>query len=182
MAAVTLFTVQVQSVFKGFPSPPPPCLCSFGMVLTRGHGKLMFMGNVSVEEGRRVSHNSLQHSVSESTRSAAVCVDGGWMKHQEQDSTPLQLFIHDLTRQHNSFLNWSEGSSSVCFHWTDLFVPSSAGLHDLTSPDLSIASEWYVWNRKTSLYIKNSRFHQDAAISPLSHSAVSSAHRNLLNK
>uniref|UniRef100_A0A665T7L8 Calcium channel, voltage-dependent, alpha 2/delta subunit 4b n=1 Tax=Echeneis naucrates TaxID=173247 RepID=A0A665T7L8_ECHNA len=29
-------------------SPPP---CSFGMVLTKGHGSLMFMGNVSVEEG-----------------------------------------------------------------------------------------------------------------------------------
>ncbi|KAE8296692.1 Voltage-dependent calcium channel subunit alpha-2/delta-4 [Larimichthys crocea] len=31
---------------------------SFGMVLTRGHGGLMFLGNVSVEEGR-ISHNSL---------------------------------------------------------------------------------------------------------------------------
>lgn len=35
-------------------------LCSFGMVLTRGHGRLMFMGNVSVEEGT-FSHNPLQH-------------------------------------------------------------------------------------------------------------------------
>lgn len=26
-------------------------LCSFGMVLTRGHGSVIFMGNVSVEEG-----------------------------------------------------------------------------------------------------------------------------------
>uniref|UniRef100_A0A3P9CH50 Calcium voltage-gated channel auxiliary subunit alpha2delta 4 n=1 Tax=Maylandia zebra TaxID=106582 RepID=A0A3P9CH50_9CICH len=33
---------------------------SFGMALTKGHGKLMFMGNVSVEEGE-VSHNCPQH-------------------------------------------------------------------------------------------------------------------------
>uniref|UniRef100_A0A669CBL5 Calcium voltage-gated channel auxiliary subunit alpha2delta 4 n=1 Tax=Oreochromis niloticus TaxID=8128 RepID=A0A669CBL5_ORENI len=33
---------------------------SFGMALTKGHGKLMFMGNVSVEEGE-VSHNYPQH-------------------------------------------------------------------------------------------------------------------------
>uniref|UniRef100_A0A3P8NEY0 VWFA domain-containing protein n=1 Tax=Astatotilapia calliptera TaxID=8154 RepID=A0A3P8NEY0_ASTCA len=32
---------------------------SFGMALTKGHGKLMFMGNVSVEEGE-VSHNCPQ--------------------------------------------------------------------------------------------------------------------------
>lgn len=30
------------------------------MALTKGHGKLMFMGNVSVEEGE-VSHNCPQH-------------------------------------------------------------------------------------------------------------------------
>uniref|UniRef100_A0A667Y5X0 Calcium voltage-gated channel auxiliary subunit alpha2delta 4 n=1 Tax=Myripristis murdjan TaxID=586833 RepID=A0A667Y5X0_9TELE len=30
------------------------CLCSFGMVLTKGHGQLMFVGNVSVEEGMPV--------------------------------------------------------------------------------------------------------------------------------
>lgn len=35
------------------------CLCSFGMVLTKGHGQLMFVGNVSVEEGM-VSHNALR--------------------------------------------------------------------------------------------------------------------------
>ncbi|TNN36050.1 Voltage-dependent calcium channel subunit alpha-2/delta-4 [Liparis tanakae] len=34
---------------------------SFGMVLTRGHGRLMFIGNVSVEEGMG-SHNALLHS------------------------------------------------------------------------------------------------------------------------
>ncbi|CAF92512.1 unnamed protein product [Tetraodon nigroviridis] len=33
---------------------------SFGMVLTKGHGKLFFIGNVSVEEGTS-SHNALQH-------------------------------------------------------------------------------------------------------------------------
>lgn len=31
---------------------------SFGMVLTKGHGKLVFMGNVSVEEGM-ASNNAL---------------------------------------------------------------------------------------------------------------------------
>uniref|UniRef100_A0A3P8TGT8 Calcium voltage-gated channel auxiliary subunit alpha2delta 4 n=1 Tax=Amphiprion percula TaxID=161767 RepID=A0A3P8TGT8_AMPPE len=30
---------------------PFPSLCSFGMVLTKGHGSRIFMGNVSVEEG-----------------------------------------------------------------------------------------------------------------------------------
>lgn len=33
---------------------------SFGMVLTKGHGKLVFMGNVSVEEGMAF-HNALLH-------------------------------------------------------------------------------------------------------------------------
>lgn len=33
---------------------------SFGMVLTKGHGKLVFKGNVSVEEGM-ASNNALLH-------------------------------------------------------------------------------------------------------------------------
>lgn len=61
------------------------------MVLTKGQGKLVFMGNVSVEEGM-VSHNALLH---------------------------------------RCLVLWSPDKCLL-----------SAGLHDLTSPDLSIASEW----------------------------------------
>jgi hypothetical protein len=65
------------------------------MVLTRGHGQLMFMGTVSVEEGK--CH---------------------W---------PLSLpLIYCITIW---FIDWL--SSNLL-----------SGLHDLTSPDLSIAAEW----------------------------------------
>lgn len=59
------------------------------MVLTKGHGKLVFMGNVSVEEGK-------------------------------------SFFAAQV-------LTSPDGNRCL-----------SAGLHDLTSPDLTIASEWYV--------------------------------------
>uniref|UniRef100_A0A3B4ZJP0 Calcium voltage-gated channel auxiliary subunit alpha2delta 4 n=1 Tax=Stegastes partitus TaxID=144197 RepID=A0A3B4ZJP0_9TELE len=39
---------------------PRPSLCSFGMVLTKGPGSLIFMGNVSVEEGM-VLYDYIQH-------------------------------------------------------------------------------------------------------------------------
>uniref|UniRef100_A0AAZ3PYL0 VWFA domain-containing protein n=1 Tax=Oncorhynchus tshawytscha TaxID=74940 RepID=A0AAZ3PYL0_ONCTS len=38
-------------------------LCSFGMVLTRGHGQLMFMGTVSVEEGKSPHSATTGHSL-----------------------------------------------------------------------------------------------------------------------
>lgn len=43
-------SAHVSSAFPG----------SFGMVLTKGHGKLVFIGNVSVEEGM-ASNNALLH-------------------------------------------------------------------------------------------------------------------------
>uniref|UniRef100_A0A3Q1BDZ5 VWA N-terminal domain-containing protein n=1 Tax=Amphiprion ocellaris TaxID=80972 RepID=A0A3Q1BDZ5_AMPOC len=44
--------VNTDRLFQDTVSLSPfPSLCSFGMVLTKGHGSRIFMGNVSVEEG-----------------------------------------------------------------------------------------------------------------------------------
>lgn len=85
------------------------------MVLTKGHGKLMFVGNVSVEEGR-------------------IFFPQFFAAHTHTKK--------DVGREHVN--------ASTVFYFQNKRVIvcvsgcSPAGLHDLTSPDLSIASEWYV--------------------------------------
>lgn len=89
-------------------SPLSPC--SFGMVLTKGHGKLMFTGNVSVEEGGIFP-------------TILCCI------HKKGCGQIINMF-------------WTcECINGVLFQKSGC---SPAGLHDLTSPDLNIASEWYV--------------------------------------
>lgn len=104
---IVMFQDYTSSCWPALCSP-----CSLGVVLSRGHGEYILLGNTSVEEGRLIWNGP------------TVLTD----KVATLKCTTL-LLLHSL------YL-------SVCHlieFWVCYLV---SGLHDLLQPDVSLANEW----------------------------------------
>lgn len=93
------------------PSVFPPA-CSLGVVLSRGHGEYILLGNTSVEEGRLI-----------------------WNSHAVPRELEATLHFAASLHPHSLYL-------PACYlpEYSAYYLVS--GLHDLLQPDLSLANEW----------------------------------------
>lgn len=104
-------------MFRDYTSPCWRALCflptrSLGVVLSRGHGEYILLGNTSVEEGRLIWHNHtiLRDKVATLNFTALLLLHS------------LYVSVWQLTAYSMYYL--------------------VSGLHDLLQPDLSLANEW----------------------------------------
>lgn len=105
--AVSCFRITPLLADLPFCSP-----CSLGVVLSRGHGEYILLGNTSVEEGRLMWNSP---TVLTDNIVTLKCT--------------TSLLLHSLYLSIYYLIEFS-----MCY--------LVSGLHDLLQPDLSLANEW----------------------------------------